>query len=566
MNKKLKILLISLAVIIAVVGILFLLQNQGSKNNSKINSLIEAYLNSEYKNQNENIAIISVSNKKSQAIVKSAKGNSIQEAFDKAKEKINKYITSKGYEPYWVKLDIVYETKTISQTEFNIMLEQNTNSYNLRKGIILNEDIALLEEELNANMIIDYENKCISLENLNKYLERRGEKKIEKLSDELTLFTSLRFFKDENDKIYKLYDDDLNAGRRVIENIKKEDVEYIIQNASKYLANMLKKDGQFTYGYRAIKNKELSSYNILRHAGSVWSLIVCYDQNENDKNERRAIINKAMVYLGSQMKSKDENTAYVVEEKSNEIKLGGSAISILAMCEYTEKFGDESYIEVAKKLGNGILSMQKEDGSYIHVLNSEDFQLKEEQRTVYYDGEATFALAKLYSITKEQKYLEAAKRAIQYFIDNDYAQYCDHWISYAVNEVTKHVDNNSYYEFGLKNIQDNLSKIYKKTNTSHTNFEMLVQGYELYNRIKEKNMELEYLSEFDVTELENTLMYRANYQLNSYLYPEVAMYLTEPSKYLGTFYIRSDGFRVRIDDIQHSILGYYYFLRTFLNE
>lgn len=559
MNKKIKILLIVLAILALILAaILFITPNNIKKYDAIMDSLFEKYSTGEYTSVcDEHIAIISVGDKKNQAIVKSAEGKSLEEAFAKAKYKINSIVKAKNYDVKLVKLDIVYQEQTVSLEEFNSLMEKNKSSYNFRRGIIINKDIALLEEEINANDIINYGGKGLNLQNLNNYLEKRGEKPVEDLPQELIYFASIRYFCDEDGTIYKLYDDDLNTGRRVIENITKEEVEAVIKNASKYLANMIKKDGQFVYGYRAITNKELSSYNILRHAGSVWSLIVCYDENASDRNERKVVINRAMDYLINQIKQRDEDTSYVIVGDDNEIKLGGCAIPILAMCEYAQKFEDSKYIETAKKLGNGILTMQKDNGSYVHIINANDYQVKAEQQTVYYDGEATFALAKLYGITKEEKYLEAAKKAIQYFIDHNYEQYCDHWVAYSVNEITKYVDNDSYYKFGVKNIEDNLSTIQDKLVTSHTNFEMLVQGYELYNRIKEKQIELDY----DILQLMQILKYRANYQLNSYMYPEIAMYLTEPSKYEGTFFIRDDAFRVRIDDIQHSLLGYYYFLR-----
>lgn len=34
------------------------------------------------------------------------------------------------------------------------------------------------------------------------------------------------------------------------------------------------------------------------------------------------------------------------------------------------------------------------------------------------------------------------------------------------------------------------------------------------------------------------------------------MYLEEPAKYENTFYIRLADFEIRIDDIQHSVMGY----------
>mgnify|MGYP005794295609 CR=1 FL=1 len=56
--------------------------------------------------------------------------------------------------------------------------------------------------------------------------------------------------------------------------------------------------------------------------------------------------------------------------------------------------------------------MQKEDRQFVRVLNPENLDVVSEYRTVFYGGEATFALAKLYGVTKEEKYLEATEKAM----------------------------------------------------------------------------------------------------------------------------------------------------------
>ena len=159
--------------------------------------------------------------------------------------------------------------------------------------------------------------------------------------------------------------------------------------------------------------------------------------------------------------------------------------------------------------------------------------------------------------------LDAAEKSTKFFINNNYTQYNDHWISYAVNELTKYKNNKEYFEFGLKNLIDNISMISGKDYTSHINFEMLNQCYELYNRILENNIDIEATKDFSLADLKKIINTRANFQLNSYFYPEIAMFFNNPQKYCNTFFIRQNGFRIRIDDIQHSILGYYYYLKNF---
>ncbi|NBJ91786.1 hypothetical protein [Parablautia muri] len=89
-----------------------------------------------------------------------------------------------------------------------------------------------------------------------------------------------------------------------------------------------------------------------------------------------------------------------------------------------------------------------DDGGYYHVLSG-DFTRKEKLRTVYYDGEATFALCRLYGQTGSQIWLDAAQNAVAYFIREDYTQYKDHWIAYSMNEIHKRAIQNGGLSKGI---------------------------------------------------------------------------------------------------------------------
>lgn len=56
---------------------------------------------------------------------------------------------------------------------------------------------------------------------------------------------------------------------------------------------------------------------------------------------------------------------------------------------------------------------------------------------------------------------------------------------------------------------------------------------------------------------------RANRQLSGYFYPELAMYMENPQHILGSFMMRDDKFRVRIDDVQHNIGGFYLYWKNY---
>ena len=69
--------------------------------------------------------------------------------------------------------------------------------------------------------------------------------------------------------------------------------------------------------------------------------------------------------------------------------------------------------------------------------------------------------------------------------------------------------------------------------------------------------------DFEVQNLLDAIAARANRQLSGYFYPELAMYMQNPQRILGSFMMRNDKFRVRIDDVQHNIGGYYLYWKNY---
>jgi len=69
--------------------------------------------------------------------------------------------------------------------------------------------------------------------------------------------------------------------------------------------------------------------------------------------------------------------------------------------------------------------------------------------------------------------------------------------------------------------------------------------------------------DFNVQDLVDAIAVRANRQLSGYFYPELAMYMANPQRILGSFMMRNDKFRVRIDDVQHNIGGFYLYWKNY---
>ena len=506
-----------------------------------------------------NVVIISVCDGNSRARTDSGKGNTLSEAFDNAVRKAAQGVDNLSSDPLWIRADVVSNIRQVSADSIPEELNSFSSGFDYC-GISLDSgfETVISEGELNGRGIYDYKSDEISITQLNTLLEEKGRKPISDLPEKMMFFETRGWFLDENDNIYALCFDGADTGRRVVSDIDSEYTENLINSASAFLVNQVQPDGSFIYGYYPQYDKEIDNYNIVRHAGTIWSLICRYRMFPEES--LKEIIENTINYLLSQIRYDEDGCAYLYEAKDYEIKLGGNGIAIVTLTEYMDVFQNDNFRDVSIALGEGILKQQDPStGSYWHILTN-NFQRAEEFRTIYYDGECTFGLARLYSLTGDQKWLDAACKAIEHFIAEDYTQYRDHWVAYSLNEVTKYVDRQDFYDFALANAVNNYERITGRARTYPTNLELLISSFETWQRMVDKGIDT---GDFKVQDLLDVIAARANRQLSGFFYPELAMYMENPQRILGSFMMRNDKFRVRIDDVQHNIGGFYLYWKNY---
>lgn len=503
-----------------------------------------------------NVVFLSVSDGSSRAEVFVGTGTALSDAWDSAAKLAARWLGD--MEPLWVRADIVCQTWPATALSELEELEEVSAGFDFN-GLAFDPGFktAILEGELNGRGIYDYKDNKVDVDRLNKWMEERGKEPLKILPDDMTGFKCWSWFCDEDNIVYPLYREGADTGRRVLSGIDADYAKDIIDTASAYLLNQVKADGTFVYNVRPQRDTESDDYNILRHSGTIWSLICRYRIFPDDTLKEK--IDSTIAYMLSQILYDGDGAAYIYEADDEGIKLGGNGIAIVALTEYMDVFETDVHTEVCKALGEGILKQQNSSGGYWHVLTP-DFEKLEEFRTVYYDGECTFGLVRLYSLTGDQKWLDAACLAIDHFIKYDYTQYRDHWVAYSLNEVTKYVDKQEYYDFALANAVNNYEKIKGRYRTYPTNLELLISAFETWQRMVEKGIDT---GDFEVKDFLDVISARANRQLSGYFYPELAMYMANPQRIVGSFMMRNDKFRVRIDDVQHNIGGFYLYWKNY---
>lgn len=505
------------------------------------------------------VVFLSICDGSARAKVYTGKGKTLTEAWDQSVHHAMKEINDQSMNPSWLRADVVNSTKPITALELLNEIKDTPSGFDFN-GLAFDPqfDAALVEGELNGRGIYDYKEDRIDMSRLNNWMEENGRKSLQMLPDDMTSFRCRSWFCDEYNFVYPLCQEGADTGRRQVSSLNADYVKHIIDTASSFLLDQVQPDGKFIYGIHPRFDKEISGYNILRHSGTIWSLICRYRMFPDDS--LRNSIESTIQYMISQIIYDEDQAGYMYEADDDEIKLGGNGIAIVALTEYMDLFQNDKYRDVCIALGEGILKQQNpNDGSYWHILYK-DFTQLEQFRTIYYDGECTFALARLYSLTGEQKWLEAACKAIDHFIDKDYTKYRDHWVAYSLNEVTKYVDRKEYWDFALANATNNYERIMGRARTYPTNLELLISSFETWQRMVEKSIDT---GGFEVKDLLNVISARANRQLSGYFYPELAMYMANPQRILGSFMMRDDIFRVRIDDVQHNIGGFYLYWKNY---
>lgn len=506
-----------------------------------------------------NVVFFSVTDGNSRAKVIHGTGETLQSAWNKAVQNTDKWLSKNTVNPYWVKVDIVSESTTVTKAELKEkLLDAPTQSFFEGLAFDSRFKFALLESELNAGKVYDYENGAVNYPNLNNYLSEVGVKERDDLPEKYISFKTASWFMDEDGQIIELKSDDLNSMRRDLGDISGESFAQKIITSAKYLSGQVKEDGSFVYGYYPRSGDIISGYSNVRHAGTIWSLIQAYSLSPDE--ELAESIRHAIDYLLSLVIYDEEGRGFVYETDDEMILLGGNALAVLALVEYNNVFRDNRYEKECLALGDGILYMQDAaTGGFNHEYDK-DLNLSEAYRTIFFDGEAEFALCRLYGLTKDEKWLNAACCAMDYFIEEGYGTSGDHWISYATNEITKYVtDRPEYWKLGAENIKSAYPSIQMADYASPTALEQLMAAFEMYDRAFDKSI----LSETQLQTLLELIRVRVEWADSSYFYPEIAMYMKNPLLVTGSFMLRTDGFENRIDDVQHNIGGCYLYQKNY---
>jgi len=196
----------------------------------------------------------------------------------------------------------------------------------------------------------------------------------------------------------------------------------------RYLVNHMGSNGRYVYEHDLVTGTQTdplkvgTSYSMPRHAGVTYFLAQLYRITKEPW--LREPIERAFGHLADLLaagkcatKLPDGTDIDCVLDKGEiTAHLGSTALAVVALVEYQLATGDTRYLPLATKLSAFILYMQRPDGSFRHVYDPRTKKYDDEAQLLYYSGEASLAMARMFVATKDPKYSKAAEAGIDWLV------------------------------------------------------------------------------------------------------------------------------------------------------
>lgn len=320
---------------------------------------------------------------------------------------------------------------------------------------------------------------------------------------------------------------------------------FIAATGAEWLAGVVNAQGKFRYRFDPDNPDATTGYNLLRHCGTIWSMVEISNQigpiPPVVAAGRRAV--QRLIDRNIWPYAKRDARCVVGADK---VKLGGNGLAILALLEMVQATGLKHYITLARGLAEYIALQQLPDGDFLHKRRfSTDKPIA--FRSDYYTGEALFGLLRLHDVTGESRWLEVAERSEEQLAQRGYGVAAQsHWMLYALERLHRVNPRPIYLAHARAIVDDIVAKPGYRATDRSTPIACRSEGLLAYIRLCRR---LPKSPELDAHIADCIGVVRDNLQLQlKYRQAD------------GTF-VRGAGSReVRIDYVQHNIssfLGYW---------
>ena len=199
-------------------------------------------------------------------------------------------------------------------------------------------------------------------------------------------------------------------------------------------------DGTWLYEYDRVADVDTDDYNIVRHAGVMSSL---YQAGARGYDGAFDSADRGLVWA---LDNLVERHGWAAVTTTDRVQAGTNALLLAALAERRLYTGDDTYDDLMAKLGRFLTSQVEPSGALLAYYNLASDEPRAETYSIYYTGEAYWALGRLHRIDSEAGWGAVADLVGNYMAtDRDNAedvwpQLADHWSGYGLAETAAFPD------------------------------------------------------------------------------------------------------------------------------
>ncbi|MCD6528609.1 hypothetical protein J7K44_03190 [bacterium] len=209
-----------------------------------------------------------------------------------------------------------------------------------------------------------------------------------------------------------------------IQGLTEELLQEKIEQGKEFLFKMEDpKEHGFHKYYYALEDRFEERVHTVYSASIIYTFLKIYDFDK-DKRILEKLPSWMNFLLSMQNKSGKERGAFHYsfylksKEKEQKFVVGTTALSIFTLLDLYERNGNVEYLEAAKLGGNWLIKMQRENGSMIPYKKYRDNKwFNSTKESLLYNGQVLSALSRLYKVTQEEKYYNAAEKIAKRFVE-----------------------------------------------------------------------------------------------------------------------------------------------------
>jgi len=486
-------------------------------------------------------------------------GNGLTAAMENAADKLKSELGG-GYRPRWLRVDVVQDVRPIPEISLIRPMKYDRSMAGLATGHerrMMMLPIEVTREEIISDAGLLEPMKILPFLKLRPWRAKDGSFPPEAIDEPMYRFRTMAMFTDGR-TVKELF-----RGHRKREKLTPELLTERAKLAGEYLTRMVGKDGKFAYHYKADTGVSAQSYNILRHAGTTYSMYELYEVT-GDKT-LLAAAERALKYLYKHVVEAPatvQGRSYVADEGM--VKLGGAGLAAVAIAKAIETTGNREHLTVLRRLGRWMQSVQDSKTGEFHIhFQTWPAGVKLNRKSIYYPGEAILGLIRLHQLDPDGGWLTSAEMGARYLAESYQGKElpADHWLLYGLNDIHAVTGDEVLLKHGMaialeaivaKQRDDDVlprdwaGSFYTppRSTPTATRMEGLCAAYFLAKRANAT----------DKTERMLPAIRRGiNFSLQCQLMPETAMFMAQPAVAMGGIRGELQGFGVRIDYVQHTM-------------